>query len=415
MTAFTYRAGALCADAVPLSSIAEKVGTPFYVYSETQLRSNYSAFAEPLADLKPMICYAVKASSNVAIIRTLASCGAGADVTSAGEMERALKAGVSPKKIIFSGVGKTRDEIAHALKIGIHQLNAESIPEMRLISDVASQMGVAAPLALRVNPNVAARTHYKIATGELGTKFGIDAAQLDDAMGLTKSLPGLDLKGFQVHIGSHLFDYENFREAYGKLADMVRYWREQGFNVTRLDLGGGVGIPYDGQTQAPFAEYANVVRGAVGNLGCEIAFEPGRRLVGDAGALVASVVYDKRGSSKRFLILDAGMNDLIRPAMYEARHSILPINQSAAEATPVDVVGPVCETSDLFGEGYLLPGVGQGDGVAILQAGAYGAAMASTYNGRALIPEVMVTNDVFKIIRRRISVSEQIEWEFSER
>ncbi|MGB9153716.1 MAG: diaminopimelate decarboxylase [Alphaproteobacteria bacterium] len=413
MTAFIYRGGALCADSVPLTSIADHIGTPFYAYSETRMRENFRAFFDPLADLHPLVCYAVKANPNIAVIRALADCGAGADVTSAGEMERALKAGVPPQKIIFSGVGKTRDEIAGALKAGLYQINAESIPELHVISDVARQLGIAAPVALRVNPNVAAHTHYKIATGEIGTKFGIDAAQLDEAMELTRSLPALDLKGFLVHIGSHLFDYGNFREAYGKLADMVRLWRGKGFSITRLDLGGGVGIPYDGQTQAPFAEYARVVHETVGDLGCELAFEPGRRLVGDAGVLVARVIYDKRGAAKRFLIIDAGMNDLIRPAMYEARHSIIPLRESTpeAETTPADIVGPICETSDLFGEDYLLPGVGPGDLVAILQSGAYGAAMSSAYNGRALIPEIMVTNDAFRLIRRRVTVAEQIGWE----
>jgi diaminopimelate decarboxylase len=266
-------------------------------------------------------------------------------------------------------------------------------------------------LALRVNPDVAANTHHKIATGELGTKFGIDASQLGEAMELTKTLPALDFKGFLVHIGSHLSDYDDFCQAYGKLADMVRHWRAQGYAITRLDLGGGVGIPYDGQTQAPFAHYAQIVHETFGDMGCELAFEPGRRLVGDAGILVSTVVYDKRGASKRFLILDAGMNDLIRPAMYEARHSILPLKENTGQAEAAAVVGPVCETSDLFGEDYLLPGVGAGDLVGIMQAGAYGAAMASTYNGRALIPELLVDGDQFRLIRRRITVAEQIAWE----
>lgn len=413
MTAFAYRGGVLCADAVPLASIAESIGTPFYVYSETRLRENFRAFFEPLAGLRPLICYAVKANPNISVIRALAGCGAGADITSAGEMERALKAGVPSHKIIFSGVGKTREEIAAALKAGIYQINAESIPEIRVISEVASRLGVIAPLALRINPDVAAKTHYKIATGEMGTKFGIDAAQLGEAMALTRDLPGLALKGFLVHIGSHLFDYGNFREAYGKLADMVGYWRSQGFSITRLDLGGGVGIPYDGETQAPFADYAKVVHETVGHLGCELAFEPGRRLVGDAGALVARVIYDKRGASRRFLIIDAGMNDLVRPAMYEARHSIMPVRESASGTEAATVVGPVCETSDLFGDSYMLPGVGEGDLVAILQSGAYGAAMASAYNGRALVPEIMASNDKFHVIRRRVSVTEQISWEES--
>lgn len=411
MTLFAYHKGVLCADTVSLADVAEHIGTPFYAYAEAQLRANYQAFYQPLAALNPLICYAIKASPNIHIMRVLAACGAGADVTSGGEMERALAAGVAPSKIIFSGVGKTRDEIAAALAKNIHQINAESIAELEVISTVATELGVTAAVALRVNPDVAADTHHKIATGEMGTKFGIDAAQLDQAMNAVRTLPGLDLKGFMVHIGSHLFDYDNFRQAYGKLADMVRYWRGQGFALTRLDLGGGVGIPYDGQSQAPFAEYAAVVHETVGDLGCDLAFEPGRRLVGDAGVLVARVVYDKRGASKRFLILDAGMNDLIRPAMYDARHSILPVRESTAKAEVADVVGPVCETSDLFGQDYVLPGVGQGDLLAILQAGAYGAAMASTYNGRALIPEVMIADDSFRVIRRRITVAEQIGWE----
>ncbi|MDR3451089.1 MAG: diaminopimelate decarboxylase [Alphaproteobacteria bacterium] len=417
MTAFTYRDGVLCADSVSLADIAAKVGTPFYVYSETRLRENFREFHSHLADLNPLICFAVKANPNVAVIKILADCGAGADITSAGELERAVKAGIPPQKIIFSGVGKTRDEIAIALKLGIFQLNAESIPEMRIISEVAASLNLRAPLTLRVNPNVAAHTHFKLATGEMGTKFGIDSAQLDEAMELTRTLPALDLKGFQVHVGTHLFDYGDFREAYTKLADMVRFWRGKGFALTRLDLGGGVGIPYDGRTQAPFSEYAQIVHETVGKLGCELAFEPGRRLVGDAGALVSRVVYDKRGVSKRFLILDAGMNDLIRPAMYEARHSIVPVREGPvtgyhnSEPEPADVVGPVCETSDLFGENYLLPGVGQGDLVAILQGGAYGAAMSSNYNGRALVPEVLTSGDKFRTIRRRITVTEQIGWE----
>ena len=416
MTAFTYRNGALCVDALSVSALAEKIDTPFYAYSETRLRENYRAFSEPFAALNPLICYAVKANANLAVIRTLHECGAGADITSAGEMARALKAGVPARKIIFSGVGKTRDEIAAALKEGIYQINIESITEMRAVSAVAAEMNLRAPVALRINPNVAARTHHKTSTGETGVKFGIDASQLDAAMELTRALPGLDLKGFLVHIGSHVFDYEPYREAYGKLADMVHFWRGKGYSITRLDLGGGVTIPYDRQTQGPFSAYADIVHETVGKLGCELAFEPGRRLVGDAGILVSRVIYDKRGASKRFLILDAGMNDLIRPAMYEARHSIIPVRESHAagyrsEPEPADVVGPICETSDLFGEAYLLPGVGEGDLVAIMQAGAYGAAMSSNYNGRALIPEVMVSGDQFRIIRRRITVEEQMGWE----
>ncbi len=411
MTGFTYRNGVLCADSVSLSVLADQIGTPFYVYSETRLRENYAAFYEPLKDLNPLIAYAVKANPNLAVLRVLAACGAGADATGAGEIERAAEAGIDPRKIIFSGVGKTREEIAAALKLGVLQFNCESLPEIEALSAVAQSLNLVAPIALRVNPNIAARTHYKLATGEMGVKFGIDAVQLPDAMALIRRLPALAFKGFQVHVGTHLFDYGNFRDSYAKLAEMVRFWRGEGFSIERLDLGGGVGIPYDGQTQAPFAEYAAIVHETVGDLGCELAFEPGRRLVGDAGVLVSRVVYDKRGASKRFLILDAGMNDLIRPAMYEARHGILPVKESAAEAEAADVVGPICETSDLFGEAYLLPGVDQGDLVAIQQGGAYASAMSSNYNGRALVPEILVSEDTFRIVRRRISVREQMGWE----
>lgn len=409
---FTYEAGALHAEQVPVTRLADEVGTPFYCYSAAQIAANYRAFAAPFSDLNTKIFYAVKANPNTAVIAVLAGLGAGADVTSAGEMERALHAGVKPEDIIFSGVGKTRDEIAAALKAGIYQFNIESIPELHAVSAVAAAHNMRAPIALRVNPNVAAHTHFKLATSETGVKFGIDAAQLDEAMALTQSLPSLDMKGFQVHVGSHLYDYEDFNDAFGRLADLVRHWRLQGFAIDRLDLGGGVGIPYDGQTQAPFANYAAIVNKTFGNIGCELSFEPGRRLVGDAGILVTRVVYDKRGSSKRFLILDAGMNDLIRPAMYEARHSIIPVLQKqGGEDVLADVVGPVCETGDLFGVDYRLPGVGAGDLVAIQQAGAYGAAMSSNYNGRPLIPEILVTGNSYSIIRRRISVSEQIGWE----
>ena len=412
---FSYRDGVYSAENVSLEKIAAEVGTPFYCYSTARLQDNYRSFTEPFKDLNTKIYYAVKTNPNVAVIRILAACGAGADVTSAGEMERALHAGIKPENIIFSGVGKTHDEITNALKLGIYQLNVESIPELHAISAIAVKLGKTAPIALRVNPNVAAHTHFKLATSETGVKFGIDMAQLDEAMALTKSLPALDLKGFQVHVGTHLHDYEDFNEAFSKLADIVRHWRSKGFTIDRLDLGGGVGIAYDGQRLAPFSEYADIVHKTMGNLGCELSFEPGRRMAGDAGVLVSRVIYDKQGISKRFLILDAGMNDLIRPAMYEARHSIVPVrpNKDGNDAL-ADVVGPVCETGDLFGVDYRLPGVGQGDLVAFLQTGAYGAAMSSNYNGRPLIPEVLVGGNSYKVIRRRVSVAEQIKWESAE-
>lgn len=410
--AFSYRNGTLCAENVPLEKIAAEVGTPFYCYSTAQLKNNYRAFTEAFGNQRLMICYAVKANLNQAVIRTLADCGAGADITSLGELERALAAGILPSRIIYSGVGKRRDEIKAALAAGIYQINVESIPELHAISEVAGELKRRAPITLRINPDVAARTYKKTSTGELGTKFGIDLPMLEEAMGLTKSLPNLEFRGFQVHIGSHVYDYEPFREAYVKLAELTWHWRAKGYSINHLDLGGGVGIPYDGQVLAPFSDYAAIVLETLGNLGCELSFEPGRRLAGDAGLLVSQVIYDKQGLSKRFLILDAGMNDLIRPAMYGARHSIVPLRESEDGDAPLaDVVGPVCETGDLFGEDYRLPGVGQGDLVAILQAGAYGAVMSSAYNGRPLIPEVLVENASYRVVRRRIAVAEQIQWE----
>ena len=409
---FSYRDGVLCAEQVPLDRIAAEVDTPFYVYSTARIQENYRDFAKAFTDLNATIYFANKANANQAVARALIACGAGIDITSVGEWERALAAGASPQRMIYSGVGKRRDEIETTLRHGIHQINVESIPELRQINEVAAELNLRAPITLRVNPNVAAKTYKKTSTGELGTKFGIDLGQLNEVMGLIRTLPHIDFKGFQTHIGSHVYDYSPYREAYAKIAELTRTWRAAGFTVERLDLGGGITIPYDGQTAAPFADYVAIVHETVGNLGCELAFEPGRRIVGDAGALVSRVVYDKQGLNKRFLILDAGMNDLMRPAMYDARHSILPVHEKNDPDAPLaDVVGPVCETSDLFGEDYRLPGVGQNDLVAILQAGAYGCSMASMYNGRPLIPEVMVSGDQHAVVRRRITVKEQIAWE----
>jgi diaminopimelate decarboxylase len=409
---YNYTSGLLAVEGVRLDQIAAEVGTPCYVYSTARLKHNYAEFAAVFKGLNTTIYYANKANPNQAVTHTLIGCGAGVDITSVGELERALHAGASPDRIIYSGVGKTRDEIETTLIKGIHQINVESVPELKVINEVAGLVNKRAPITLRINPNIAARTYKKTSTAELGTKFGIDLVQLDEVMGIIKTLPHIDFKGFQVHIGSHVYDYEPYREAYTKMAELTRIWRAKGFTVERLDLGGGITIPYDGQKAASFDDYAAIVRETVGSLDCELAFEPGRRLVGDAGLLLARVIYDKQGQSKRFLILDAGMNDLIRPAMYGARHSIIPVRENGDLTAPLaDVVGPVCETSDLFGEDYRLPGVGQGDLVAILQAGAYGCSMSSNYNGRPLIPEVLVHGEQFAVVRRRIAVSEQIAWE----
>ncbi|MGE3624147.1 MAG: diaminopimelate decarboxylase [Bdellovibrionales bacterium] len=413
MDCFAYRNGSLCAEDVPLEKIAAEIGTPFYCYSSARLQKNYREFADAFTGQRARIYYAVKANPNQAVIRTLADCGAGADITSVGELERALNAGIRPEKIVFSGVGKRRDEILAALLAGIYQLNVESIPELHRISEIAAELGREAPVTLRVNPDVDPHTLAKIATGEKETKFGIELAQINDAVHLAKSLPGLSFKGFAMHIGSQLTDYEPFRLAYSRLADLVAQCQANGMQVDRLDLGGGVGIPYRlGENLPPMADYAAIVRNTVGSLPCELGFEPGRFLVGTAGILVSRVVYAKEAIAKKFLILDAGMNDLLRPAMYEARHPIIPEKKSGSASSNLwDVVGPVCETSDLFGEEYDLPYTGPEDLLAILQAGAYGAAMSSNYNGRPLIPEVMVAGNEYAIVRRRIAVAEQIAWE----
>ncbi len=410
-SAFAYRNGVLHAENVSIEKIAAEVGTPCYVYSTAQLKANYKAFADSFAGMKAMICYAIKANTNLAVTQTLAACGAGADVTSAGELERAVAVGITPDKIIYSGVGKRRDEIEKALSVGVYQLNVESIPELKMIAKVAEQMNRIAPVAIRITPNVAARTYKKTSTGELSTKFGIGFAQLDEAMQIATTSKHLRFSGFQVHIGSHVFDYEPFRDAYRKLAEQVKVWRAKGVKIDHLDLGGGVVIPYDGQSLAPFSDYAKIVKETVGDLGCELSFEPGRRLVGDAGILVSRVVYDKDTPRKRFIILDAGMNDLIRPSMYGARHSIIPVQEKKDTDAPLaDVVGPVCETGDLFGEDYQLPGVTADSLVAILQAGAYSSAMSSMYNGRAYVPEVIVSDSQYAVVRRRIPVEEQMGW-----
>jgi len=409
---FSYRNGALCAEAIPLAEIAEAVDTPFYCISVKQLQRNMRAFATPFADLNATIHYAVKANPNLAVIRTLADCGAGADITSAGELERALEGGINPNKIVFSGVGKTRSDITAALLAGIYQINAESFSELALIDQIATELSKVAPVALRVNPDVQAGTHEKTATGHKESKFGINLDQLAPAMQFLLSKPSLSFKGLSVHVGSHLHDYEPFRLAYRRLAQIVGLLRAQGIAVERVDLGGGVGIPYDGRTVAPFADYASIVHEKIAPLGCAISFEPGRRLVGDASVLVTRVVHVKEMASKTYAVVDAGMNDLVRPAMYGARHEIICARKEEGEETsPVSIVGPVCETSDLFGDGYLLPPLRSGDLIAILQAGAYGSAMASTYNGRALVPEVMVYGVKHAVVRRRIAVAEQMRWE----
>ncbi|HAX92095.1 MAG TPA: diaminopimelate decarboxylase [Rhodospirillaceae bacterium] len=410
---YAYRNRVLSAEAIPLSEIAEEIDTPFYCISAKQLQRNYRAFATPFQSLNATIHYAVKANANLAVIRILADCGAGADITSSGELERALAGGVPPEKIVFSGVGKTRDDIAAALLAGVLQINAESVSEIRLIEQVATVLGKKAPVSLRINPNVDAKTHAKTSTGHKGVKFGINLDQLSEALGVLMACEHCSFKGLTIHVGSMMDNYEPFRLAYQRLAEVVRLLRSQGIEVERLDLGGGVSIAYDGQTLAPFSDYAAIVQEIFGDLGCALSLEPGRKLVGDAAVLVTRVVHVKHTDDKRFLIVDAGMNDLVRPAMYGARHEIISVRENLdGENSAASVVGPVCETSDSFGDNFMLPNSLQsGDLLAVMQAGAYGSAMASTYNGRALIPEILVSGAQHAVIRRRIAVAEQMGWE----
>ena len=412
MDHFIYRGGQLWAEDVPVAEIAEQVGTPFYLYSTATLVRHFRLFDEALAWGPHLVCYAMKAASNQAILKTLAEEGAGMDVVSGGEYARARAAGVPGERIVFSGVGKTEREIRDALDGGIRQFNVESEPEMRAISRIATALGVEAPIALRVNPDVDAKTHAKIATGKSENKFGIPIAKARAAYAEAASLPGLKVVGIDVHIGSQLTQLEPFEQAYRKVAELTEALRADGHEISRLDLGGGLGIPYTRSNEAPPlpTDYGAMVQRTVGHLGCEIEIEPGRLIVGNAGILVSRAIYVKEGEGRNFLILDAAMNDLLRPAMYEAHHDIVPVIEAApgVEMAPFDVVGPVCESGDTFAKGRDLPPVTAGDLVAFRSAGAYGAVMASEYNSRPLVPEVLVRADQFSVIRARPTFDEMI-------
>ncbi len=410
MDHFLYRAGILHAEDVAIPDIAATVGTPFYVYSTATLTRHYHLFTEALSPLPHMVCFAIKSLSNLAVLKTLGDLGAGMDVVSGGEYRRARAAGVPGERIVFSGVGKTRDEMRLALTGGIRQFNVESEPELRALSEVAVSLGVTAPITIRVNPDVDAKTHEKIATGKKENKFGIPIARASEVYAEAARLPGLQIIGIDVHIGSQLTELEPFEQAYIKVADLTRQLRAEGHTITRLDLGGGLGIPYERSNTAPPlpTDYGALIKRTVGDLGCEIEIEPGRLISGNAGLLVASVIYVKNGEGRDFLILDAAMNDLIRPSMYGAHHDIVPVVETAAatELQDFDVVGPVCETGDTFAKARAMVPLNEGDLVAFRSAGAYGAVMASEYNTRPLIPEVLVKGDHFAVIRARPTFDE---------
>jgi diaminopimelate decarboxylase len=410
MNHFEYRNGELHAEDIPLSRIAAAVGTPFYCYSTATLTRHYTVFAEALGELDPMICYSVKANGNLAVIRTLADLGAGADVVSEGELRRALAAGVPPERIIYSGVGKSPADLASAVERGIHQVNVESIPELEALSEVASARGATVDIAIRVNPNVDAETHHKIATGRKEDKFGIDIADAPAAYDRAAALPGVNPVAVAVHIGSQLTSLAPFRTAFGHVAELVTALRAAGHEITRIDLGGGLGIAYENESPPVPTDYAAMVRETVGGLGCRLAFEPGRMLVGNAGVLVCQVIYVKQGHDRRFVIVDAAMNDLLRPALYDSYHAIRPVTEPDAGAAveSVDIVGPVCETGDTFAVGRAVPPLLTGDLLAFGTAGAYGAVMSSTYNARPLVPEVLVKGDAYAVVRKRQSYEEML-------
>ena len=401
---FPYRNGELCAEDVPIPRIAEAVGTPFYAYSASSFTAQYHAFAAAFAPDRPMICYAVKANSNQAVLRLFAGLGASADIVSEGELRRALAAGIPPQRVVFSGVGKTRAELAAALDADIHQFNVESLPELRQLSEVAAASGQTARIAIRVNPDIAAETHSDITTGRKEDKFGIAHDEVMSAYRLAAQLPGIEPVGLAVHIGSQIVGLGPSRAAFARLAALVVALRGEGFAVRQVDLGGGLTVPYGDEVPATPSEYAAMVRDVFGPLDVALAFEPGRFLVAAGGVLVASVVYVKNGG-RRVVVVDAAMNDLVRPAMYKAEHRILPVREPArgARTAPADVVGPVCETTDTFTRDRPLPPLEQGDLVAFMTAGAYGAAMSSTYNTRLLVPEVLVDGSRFAVIRARPS------------
>ena len=410
MDHFLYRDGILHAEDVAIPDIAAAVGTPFYVYSTATLTRHYRLFAEALSPLPHLVCFAVKSLSNVAVLKTLGDLGAGMDVVSGGEYMRARAAGVPGDRIVFSGVGKTREEMRLVLTGGARQLNIESEPEMRALSEVATSLGVTCPITVRVNPDVDARTHEKIATGKKENKFGIPIDRAREVYAEAARLPGLRVVGIDVHIGSQLTELEPFAQAYGKVADLTLALRADGHRISRLDLGGGLGIPYTRSNDAPPlpTDYGDLVKRTVGHLGCEIEIEPGRLISGNAGLLVSRVIYVKKGEGRDFLILDAAMNDLVRPSMYGAHHDIVPVVEPApgVEPAPFDVVGPVCETGDTFAKARALPTLAEGDLVAFRSAGAYGAVMASEYNTRPLVPEVLVKADHFAVIRARPTLEE---------
>ena len=409
---FDYRGGELHAEDVNLTSLAQTVGTPFYCYSTATIERHYRVFAEAFADVDALVCYSVKANSNQAVIATLGRLGAGADVVSEGELKRALAAGIPPQKIMFSGVGKTARELALAVEHGILCVNVESEAEIEQLAAIAAEKGRAADISIRVNPDIDAKTHAKIATGKAENKFGIPISRAREVYARAAKLPGVRVAGVDMHIGSQIVELDPFGDAFALLAEFVRTLRADGHTIAHIDLGGGLGIPYRDDNEPPPdpAAYAAIVKRAAAGLGCKLIFEPGRLIVGNAGILVTRVLYVKPGEAKTFVIIDAGMNDLVRPTLYDAHHEILPVRQAAAGAPRIvaDVVGPVCESGDFLALERSIPVPRPGDLLAVMSAGAYGAVQAGTYNTRPLIPEVLVRAGDWALVRPRLDADKLI-------
>ena len=409
---FAYRNGVLHAEQVDLIKLADAVGTPFYCYSSATITRHYQVFAGAFADVDALVCYAMKANSNQAVIATLAKLGAGADVVSGGELLRARAAGVPPDKIMFSGVGKTVDELALAVDENILCVNVESEPELDLLSGIAAAKGRSVDISIRVNPDIDPKTHAKIATGKAENKFGIPISRARDVYAHAAKLKGVRIAGVDMHIGSQIIELDPFGDAFALLADFVRALRADGHSIDHIDLGGGLGIPYREDNEPPPDPdaYAAIVKNATRGLGCKLIFEPGRLIVGNAGILLTRVLYVKHGEAKTFVIVDAGMNDLIRPTLYDAYHDIRPVREAAVGAPRImaDVVGPVCESGDFLALDRSLTAPRPGDLLAVMTAGAYGAVQAGTYNTRPLIPEVLVRTDEWALVRPRLTAEQLI-------
>lgn len=413
MSFFQYKNGEMHAEAVALASIAAQVGTPFYCYSSGALRAAWHEFADGIKGMRASVCYAMKANSNLAVIRLFGEMGAGADIVSVGEMRRALAAGIPASRIIYSGVGKKPSELMAALEAGVGQINVESAAELETLNAVAGQLGVRADITIRVNPDVDAGTHAKITTGRKENKFGVDIDLAREAYALAGRLPNLRVVGIAMHLGSQLTTLEPYRGAIVRVRELIGLLRGDGHKIDRFDIGGGLGIVYANEKPPSIADFIKVVAKETDGLGCELTFEPGRRLVGEAGVLVSEVILVKPGAAKTFVIVDAAMNDLIRPTLYEAWHDILPIRAPRQDTATIrcDIVGPICESGDFLAQNRDLPPLAAGDLVMVRSAGAYGAVMASSYNSRPLAPEVLVDGTRFAVIRPRPTIEEMLSAE----